>query len=233
MPESELCLKVAKMKIDIRILTCDRVRKNTRAVNYIHTTIVNFLSAGGADDNPVSLYVSHPDIKYIEMYRDQFKIVPVDKDINGNDNFSRTCTEPSSCEFMLILEDDLDFPLNFIQKISYWLTKYMHIVHDSVITLYTPYAEINQCLREGQELWKYPIDGFYGTQALLGTPAIMHECGEFIKNMEGMLWDMAIKEWLKATNRGLISTVPCLVQHIGVISSIHGQHMHTTPGFVK
>jgi hypothetical protein len=233
MPESELCLKVAKMKFDIRILTCDRVQKNTRAVNYIHTTIVNFLSVGGANDNPVSLYVSHPDAKYVALYSDQFEIVHTDKELVGYDNFIRVCTEPSSCEFILILEDDLDFSSDFLDKISHWLTKYIYVFSNNIVTLYTPYAEINQCLREGKDLWQYPIDGFYGTQALLGTPMIMHECGEFIKKVERLPWDMAIKEWLKATNRGLISTVPCLVQHIGVISSIHGQHMHTTPGFVK
>jgi hypothetical protein len=221
------------MKFDIRMLTCDRVQKNARAVNYVHTTIVNFLSAGGAHDNQVSLYVSHPDTRYVEVYCNQFTIVPAYENITGYDNFIRACTEPSACEFLLVLEDDLDFSTDFLPKISQWLTKHARLLDNNIVTLYTPYVEINQCLREGRELWHYPVEGFYGTQALLGTSTIMHACGEFIKNVENLPWDMAIKEWLKATNRGIISTVPCLVQHIGVISSVHGQHMHTSPGFVK
>lgn len=221
------------MKIDIRIITCNRIRTNEKGVNYIHTSIANFLSAGGAMGNPVGLYVSHPDTAFVETYRDQFGIIPADQELDGFQNYIRACTEQTSYDLMLILEDDLDFSSDFIQKLSFWLTKNIHYLANNLVTLYTPYVEITRCLDEGKDVWKYPVDGFYGTQAILGGKKVMQQCGEFIKRVQGMPYDMAIKEWLKATNRGLISTVPCLVQHIGVISSIHGQNMHTTPGFLK
>ncbi|MCP4368493.1 MAG: hypothetical protein GY797_10350 [Deltaproteobacteria bacterium] len=221
------------MKIDIRILTCDRTRKSDKGVNYIHTTIVNFLSAGGSNNNPVSLYVSHSETTFVDTYSDKFKIIPADSEVNGNQNFIRACTEPSSSELILVLEDDLEFSSDFVQKLTFWLDRNNQHLKNNLVTLYTPYIEINRCLDEGKDMWKYPIDAFYGTQALLGSRKLFQECGESIRGVHGMLWDMAIKEWMKATGRGLVSTVPCFVQHIGVISSLHGQDMHTTSGFLK
>ena len=113
------------------------------------------------------------------------------------------------------------------------MKKYTHYLANNLVTLYTPYIEINTCIDQGKDIWKYPVDAFYGTQAILGGKRAIQLCGEYIKGIQGMLWDMAMKKWLKETNRGLVSTVPCLVQHIGVISSIHGQKMHTTYGFIK
>ena len=75
------------MEIDIRITTCDRTRN--KGVNYIHTTLTNFLCAGGAIGNPVSLYVSHPDISYVNNYADQFKILPATQELNGYQNYVR------------------------------------------------------------------------------------------------------------------------------------------------
>lgn len=143
------------MKIDIRILTCDRTRKNVNGVNYIHTTILNLLSSGGANGNPVTLYVSHLDTKYIDMYRNQFNIYAADQELDGFQNFMRACSEPSSSELLLILEDDLDFSSNFIDKLTLWLGKYNHYLMSNLVTLYASYIEVKRCLDEGREVWRY------------------------------------------------------------------------------
>ncbi len=221
------------MKFDIRIVTCDRTKRMANGKNYIDKTIANFLNVGGAFSNPVSLYISHPETDYVDKYRDQFKLAAADQELNGNENFIRACTTPSSGDIILILEDDLDFSSYFMYRLSAWVEKYHHFITNNIVTLYTPYGQINQCLQQGKDFWNYPIDGFYGTQGILGSYTIMNECGQFIKNVNGMLWDMAIKEWLTTTGRGIISTVPSFVQHIGDISSIHGKNIHTAPGFLK
>ncbi len=221
------------MKFDIRIMTCDRSTRMANGINYIHTTIANFIAAGGALSNSVTLYVSHPNTKYVEIYRDQFKISSTEQELDGNSNFVRVSSQPTSDDLIIILEDDLDFSSDFMNKISSWVKKNYHLLSNNIISLYTPYIDINKCLEEGRDYWDYPVEAFYGTQAILGIPHLINECGQFIKNINGMLWDMAIKEWLTSTKRGIISSAPCFVQHIGIISSVHGQIMHTTAGFVK
>jgi hypothetical protein len=221
------------MNFDIRITTCDRTKRSPKGVNYIHATIANFLCAGGANSNPCSLYVSHPETDYVNVYCDEFSIIPAARALDGYENYMRACAVPSSCDILMILEDDLDFASNFLEKVSNWLEKNYRLLANNIVTLYTPYDAINQCLDHGKDCWAYPVVAFYGTQAILGLPMMINECGKFIGTVERLPYDMAIKEWLTATRRGIISTVPCFVQHIGMISSIHGQQMHRTLGFLR
>lgn len=126
-----------------------------------------------------------------------------------------------STEDGLVIEDDVIFCKNF-EKIYEALKKQLP-EGKYAIALYSCY---NWQLDSGKMLVDYPVDDFYGTQALLYDKETAIGFGEYLLHhldyIGGELWDMALKRYIKEIDPDvkLYATRLSLVQHIGNKSSI-------------
>jgi hypothetical protein len=130
-----------------------------------------------------------------------------------------------------IIEDDVQFSKDFnnhYEKVLQNLPSSRY-----VIALYACYDFWNNPLVNNL-FAKYPVDNFYGTQAMLFD---IHTAREFGKYLAGTIgkeaYDLALKTFIKEINPNvkLYATKYSLVQHIGQVSTGLGHH-HQTANFI-
>jgi hypothetical protein len=99
-----------------------------------------------------------------------------------------------------------------------------------VLSLYTPHT-IATPLSASHYL-HYPVAAFYGTQAMyypepvrIGFCNFLRDNG--VEDYRGP-YDLVLREYLRLMRLNLFVTDPCLVQHIGVISTGLGSYHQST-----
>jgi GR25 family glycosyltransferase involved in LPS biosynthesis len=113
----------------------------------------------------------------------------------------------------LIIEDDV--------KLSKDFNEHLEKVKSNIPT--SRYAvALYSCYQWNKDLEKYPIDMFYGTQAMLYDIETARGFGEYLaQNIGKEPYDLALKTYIKKVDPEVIlyATKYSLVQHIGDIST--------------
>lgn len=120
----------------------------------------------------------------------------------------------------LVIEDDVIFARNFDLYIQ-WAIKAVPSKRYA-IALYSCY-DWSESPMYSRSLVDYPVEKYYGTQAMLYDLETAREFGNYLQeNIEGDLWDLALKTFITQVNPEvkLYATRGSIVQHIGNVSSI-------------
>jgi len=140
--------------------------------------------------------------------------------------------------WVITLEDDVQVSTRFLVQVHDWLQRHA-ADWMQVIPLYCPYREVAKVQEQGATGWGYPVQAFYGTQALLWRRQALASYRDWyaaggIDGQGGGGWcDMQIKAWHKTMwpeQTYFATPVPSLVQHIGTFSAL-GLHanFHQAP----
>lgn len=161
------------------------------------------------------------------------------------------CIEQNSeTIYTIFIEDDIIFCKDFLKEVDWYVKELKNFI---CLTFHCPYKEILEEKKKNNYFWKYPLEKFYGTQCFLMHSFNMQEFGKFIKlfanekniknlkmkyNSNGstpMIYkclDFWLKEFIyyKFKQEYIYATVPSLVQHIGVESTL-GNKFHENQSF--
>jgi glycosyltransferase involved in cell wall biosynthesis len=144
----------------------------------------------------------------------------------------------SGAPWVLFIEDDVEVCKDFLGSVDRWL--HDHARRDRhLYSFCTPYKDVAKATMAGQQTWDFPIQAFYGNQALAFMRADAMLAASWIESRmqtwdTGQGFDLLLKEWAKARWPGVhhfLSSAPSLVQHVGQESSIHLGRFHQASGF--
>jgi hypothetical protein len=130
----------------------------------------------------------------------------------------------------LIIEDDVKLCKNFNWELEQRLAEIP--TKRYVIALYSCYNW--NLYFKYNEIAEYPVDMFYGTQAMVFDTETAKEFGTYLlDNIGREPYDLALKTFIKTVNPevGLYASKLSLVQHIGDVSTGLG-HQHQTFNFI-
>lgn len=144
----------------------------------------------------------------------------------------------TGAEFVLFLEDDIDFIGDFYNSVSRWLDDHVSSL-PIIYPLGANYGEVRQGYNRGETYWNYPVPKFYGTQAFLVRSRDVASCCEYIRSHcydlheDGTGYDHLIRDWMLGNGITTIPTpCPSFVQHIGTSSIIKRRgSIHTFPSY--
>jgi hypothetical protein len=186
----------------ITILTCDR------QPSYLADTVATI------PEEYVIQYISQGQI----VQPRAGDLVPVDKKYKQDPTRHRDSQYNYSIALRqtvdgLIIEDDV--------KLSKDFDEHLEKVKSNIPT--SRYAvALYSCYQWNKDLEKYPIDMFYGTQAMLYDIETARGFGEYLaQNIGKEPYDLALKTYIKEVDPEVIlyATKYSLVQHIGDIST--------------
>jgi len=191
----------------ITILTCDR------QPSYLADTVVTI---------PEDYHIQYVSQGQIAQPR-AGDLVPVDKKYKQDETRHRDSQYNYSVALRqtvdgLIIEDDV--------KLSRKFDQYLNKVKSDIPT--TRYAlALYSCynwnhIPNGLTIAEYPIDSFYGTQAMLYDIETARGFGEYLaQNIGKEPYDLALKTYIKEVDPEVVlyATKLSLVQHIGDIST--------------
>lgn len=141
----------------------------------------------------------------------------------------------SGSDFVLFLEDDLDFCSSFLESCAAWLSSRAEDADRyRLFSFGCAYPQIVQ-LFEQQSLrpdlnilgWNYPVTAFYGTQCFAIRPQDALSLGTYLQSnpdVRGVkspgAYDLMIHDWMRLTYPDpayshFLASVPSFVQHIG------------------
>lgn len=147
-------------------------------------------------------------------------------DLSANENIVNALIvgRGTGADWILLLEDDLDFCDDAIHSMRSWL--YAHASQSvGMYTFGSACHEVRDCAIEGVSAWECPPHRFYGTQAVAihtskiqgFVDAIEEHSGE--SAFEGK-YDLLMAEHCRRTGQKILAAAPSIVQHIGVESVI-------------
>ena len=149
---------------------------------------------------------------------------------NAQFNYATILLNSKDC---LIIEDDVFFSLNFQQHINLLKEDLSILTSRYALALYSCYTWTNS--NENQiRLCSYPLEGFYGTQAMLYDQKTARNFGEYLMSNIGFeAYDLALKTYINFidTEVKLFASTRSLVQHIGEKTSGLG-HFHQTSNYI-
>jgi len=204
----------------ITILTCDR--EPSYLINTVKTVPVDYkiqyISQGKID----------PPIEGELMVIDKPYITDPTRHRDSQYNYSQALLNTRDG---LIIEDDVMLSKDFARYYENMIrilptTRY-------AIALYACYDFWNKLLINGF-FAEYPVDDFYGTQAMLFDIHTAREFGNYLAGTIGKeAYDLALKTFIKEINPQvkLYATKYSLVQHIGQVSTGLGYN-HQTKNFI-
>lgn len=130
----------------------------------------------------------------------------------------------------LIIEDDVKLCKNFNLELEQRLAEID--TQRYVIALYSCYNW--EGYSDYDKIAKYPVDMFYGTQAMVFDTETAKEFGAYLlDNIGREPYDLALKTFIKTVNPEVVlyASKMSLVQHIGDVSTGLG-HQHQTFNFI-
>lgn len=227
-----------------------------RQGNYIHQTVASLQNTGlmsrsDATTNPLHIFVGSSDSSYLDQYRNSQTIVidefPDDLlqyqlhsagqkvGINHYNCISRMTKLGS--DLVMAMEDDIHFSEGWLPYVK-MVIKDIQRLYGLMWTL-TLFLSSHSPLDyyKSQKKWYiHHYDGFSGLLAMVYPNHVALEFSEYVleNNIEhdrGTV-DCLLGKFLKEKKIPLIATAPCLVQHIGRITSGGGGGGITTPSFV-
>jgi hypothetical protein len=174
-----------------------------------------------------SAELSHLNVKVIEVSSPYAKD---DVQRNAQFNYATILLNSKEC---LIIEDDVFFSSNFKHHIDLLKNQINFLNTKYAIALYSCYTWtlVNE---DEVKLCEYPMESFYGTQAMLYDIEMARNFGEHLMNNIGLeAYDMALKTFINISNNQvkLFASTRSLVQHIGEKTSGLG-HFHQTSNYI-
>jgi hypothetical protein len=186
----------------ITILTCDR------QPSYLSDTVATI---------PQDYHIQYVSQGQIVQPR-AGDLIPVDKKYKQDETRHRDSQYNYSIALLntkdgLIIEDDVKLSKDFDRN----LARIINLIPTEryAIALYS-------CYQWQESLAKYPVDMFYGTQAMLYDIQTAREFGDYLVNNIGREpYDLALKTYIKEYDPEvtLYASKYSLVQHIGDIST--------------
>ena len=141
-------------------------------------------------------------------------------------------------EFVLFLEDDIDFVNNFFDSVARWLSDHVSSL-PTIYPLGANYGEVTDGYNRGETWWSYPVSKFYGTQAFIIRSRDVASCVTYVRDhcydlhKDGTGYDHLIRDW--ATSNGIthfVTPCPSFIQHVGTTSIIKSRgSIHTFPSW--
>jgi hypothetical protein len=132
-------------------------------------------------------------------------------------------------QHLLILEDDVQCCRHFDQRVE---TIIQQLPTPSITALYACYqwGQPGEPLR----LASYPVQDFYGTQAMLFDRTIAPQAADFLEAQmyERAQYDMQLKEVCRQHQVGLYASSYSLVQHIGAETTGMSAYHHQADNFI-
>lgn len=196
--------------------------------NYLGETIRALLEQSVSCE-AIHLFPTHTDIDWltdegVSIY-DVTLHLP-DRHLTGLQNELRALTVPP-CDWVLFLEDDLEFCADFFGSVQRWLTKAVkHNPDAHVFSFHTPWTP--EGLKPTKKWWPYPCLESSGTQAFAirwHEAQALYGWGHWqlrqkMKPETG--FDTVLKKWHRDTwpDVAFVASNPCFVQHIGAESSL-------------
>lgn len=139
--------------------------------------------------------------------------------------------------WILFIEDDLDFCNSFVDSCAAWLDEHEYgdvkvyafgCSHPAIEDSYEPY-------------WKYPISCFNGTQCFAVRRYDALEIAKYLRKHcydrtpDGTAYDLLIADWARANwpdQEYFLASCPSFVQHVGMNSVIRPRpNVHTFTSF--
>lgn len=226
--------------IDFAIMTV------ARSPVYIHELIASLRS-----DLPVRLIAGSPDYEYLERYRDNPAREIIEVSAKGwehfqnrrvshraNWNYWRCLTlgpRTSSCEGLLIFEDD-------VIPARGWEPRFYDIVDQIesdctgpfVLSLYSP-VRLPRPPNSQTYYARYPTANFYGTQAIYFPEEVRSDFARFLKcngvDIYQQQYDIVLRAYLLNQGIPLFGANPCLVQHVGEVTTGLAEFFHKANRF--
>lgn len=232
----------------ITIRTTDRQPK---AKNYVFATLANLQRAGVfGSQTPFQLRIfadATAGPAFIEQLRawetrcNRLSVDTADRKPTPNGNAARALqwAAAQDSDYVIFLEDDLDFCACFLESVDAWLgTHRRPDRHLYPLCAAYPRA-IRDVLRRGGESWEYPIASFYGTQGYVLPREEARRCAAYMaehptyrgvhQGHDLLLTDWARETWPEVKH--FLATAPCFVQHVGEESSLHPGRFHAYAAF--
>ena len=225
-------------KISIVIKTIDRAGMGS--INYLRKTIHN-LERGRVFHSPHlgSIDVVDGGSLYFDFYireqlpreiNHQTSICTLQQ--NGQRCIQRGAEEAQriGAQWVMVIEDDIDVCGRFLESTIAWLEDNAY-PNPNMYVLGASYEQIKECLANGQTSWDYPINAFYGAQALVWRTRDAIELADWLGpdphkgGDRDCKHDLLLQDW--GRDRGLeyfVATAPSLVQHIGKQSGINNKY---------
>ena len=237
-----------KVDLDkINVVVCTIWREG----NYLEETL-NSLSLEHPlnADCPVSLVLGSPLSAYVDHYR-QSGISIVDMGPStwswienlalrhrATWNYYRCLTQPAGGSGgTLVIEDDIRFARGWLSRLTATLAALDEAAAgDFALSLYCPADFPLEAYLRGQLYAEYPLERFYGTQAVYYTAKTRRGFGAFLKK-HGVVanqapYDILLRYYLYEAGLPLFATAPSLVQHMGKQSTGLGG-WYEAPSFME
>lgn len=134
-------------------------------------------------------------------------------------------------EWFCLMEDDIRVISDFDESVRLW-------IRDCDGSHGSPCYPLGAAYKDVKEskgiVWKWPIQSFYGTQAVVFNRTNAISLLAYLQNPENPSheFDLQIKDWARTLGcTHLLTPCPGFVQHIGVASSLHAGRFHWYDGF--
>ncbi len=213
---------------------------------YIHDTLASMDL-----DQPVKLVVGSPDSSYLDRYRGNKLITIVeadpvqwqafkDKGIRQRVSWNYwrcLISQDDGAGGIAIFEDDVVFAKRWKPYLEHVVTGLTHkIGNDFILALYCAYPQIKVAYERGANVVPYP-GRFFGTQGMYFTNRTRQACAEYLRinAVENFSkpFDIVVGQFAKQKGTKLMAIVPCIVQHVGAVTTGLADFAHGAPGFVK
>lgn len=200
---------------------------------------IHVVDSGGSDEWPDDGII---DFAYAS-YRSGEPVVPIPSNViavhrtetrrNGKQNFA-TALEVgarSGARWVVVLEDDVDFVDDFVDGVGRWLDD-CAVPRAMFYPLCGNHMTIAHRALAGLNSWDYPIEAFWGFQAIATRPVEALSFAEWLRQnpdyihadgrKDSEAHDLEMHRWAVANRiRSFVGSCPSFVQHVGVESVIN------------
>lgn len=250
--------RMAKMPVEVYPIIAKHTRRESRIINsaimtiarpvvYIHDLLATLrpdmqirLVVGGMDCNYLERYQGNPLIEIIEAPRKEyadFECRPLHH--RASWNYWRTLTLGAATlgrAGLLVLEDDVILARGWEGRLHSVIDQIeAGYVGRYVLTLYAEFPSVPKSHTADIYYVTHSRNGFYGTQAIYFPESVRTHFADYLKKrgVESyeIPYDWLLGEYLKRNSIYLFLTIPCLAQHIGVVSTGLAGWSHQTAYF--
>lgn len=209
--------------------------------HYVHFVVSMFKR----EQIPVTIMAGHPDTSFIEQYigdplvavvaPSETEYAPIaDQPVRARAvwNFGRALGTKigrnGGKSHRLVMEDDVQLSLGWLPYLDKVRQAVEQLHERYIVSLYVPADDEsgqvqfdfpNEARQRGEIIAPYPIDKFYGTQALFMPDIVRAELEEWIKGAveknDPDPYDWLTRRFVAGTNCPFYCSIPVLAQHIG------------------